>query len=499
MTVHTWTQLVEYNYGIGWIDITTSTVSVSGNVSISSNADNPLAFGDASDSKVSVVVLNNVIGGGDSTGSGIRVTFTIDGTPAEVFVGTIDSQNEDDGGAVVTLDCVGASSLVITTKAYSPAFYLRPIATKTTISSVEDITNSVYAAGLLNYILWSAGGRPYEQAASYTSALFYYSLDQAILAPNWSWGAGEDGWAECQKLAQAGGGQLYQDTLGIVKYKQPINIVSGSPSYTFNSSNYGSATRSRKRGQLATKIICSYTPRLARPLQQVLDDTTPRLIHPGETITITLEPQWPLKSIETSTGLINTDGAGAGLQLATTAIVATDMAGNPILQGATGYTHTLTVRAQQITMTITNTASRPIVSWRIILRGEPITSGETGNVTQGSGAVERTISDNPYIQSAGHATRLANLILRFYSTTRAVVTLSDCVFNPSRTVGEIVNLTVSGWGVSAVAHIILSIDHSESGAKSNYQLAPVGDLPTATEYFLVSTTSVASTSKKVAF
>ena len=202
---------VEWKPSAVWTDITSSVIAVPDGASeLSGGGDQPLAFGDNAESRCTIEVLDTLTAGADVTGTPIRVTFTMDGTAIEAFVGIIQEQQEKTTEATVTFSCAGVAELVRMTKAYSPSFYLRPAATKTTTTSVEDYTDSDYAAGLMNYALWRAGGRPYEQAISYPGAKFYYSLDQAILSPTWSWLAGEDGWAELQKLAQAAGGQLYQ-------------------------------------------------------------------------------------------------------------------------------------------------------------------------------------------------------------------------------------------------------------------------------------------------
>lgn len=499
MAIVTATFTVEWNTG-SWVAITTSVVGVpSGDSQLTSGGDQPLAFGDSAESACTVDVIDTLTAGADVTGRPIRVTFSINAVPVTAFVGVIQEQHEATNDAVVTLSCVGAAAAIRATKAYSPAYYLRPVATKTTVVSVEDPTNAAYVAGLMNYALWLAGGRPYEQAASYPTAAFFYSLDQAMLAPTWSWLAGEDGWGELQKLAQAAGGQIFQDLGGVVRYKHPLNIVGNSPTFLFDATTYGNASRSRKRGQLATKVIVSYLPREARPLQNVIDDSTIRLIHDNETLPFTLEPQWPLKAIETSTGIINTDDATGSEQVTTTALVLTDLVGTIIAQGVGGYTHTLTVAAQRITLAITNDAGRPLVLWRTTVRGEPITAGEAGNITAGSGTVERQVAENPFIQSLGHAKRLANLILAFYASARAAVEVEGCVFDPARFVGEVVSFTATRWSVSAVSHVITKIAHDETGAKAAYTLAPVAGLPAADDYFIVGTTSYTGLTKKVAF
>lgn len=499
MAVVTASTLVEWLVSGSWVDITSSVQHVPDSVSqLTGGSDNPLAFGDSAESTCQVEVIDTLTAGADVTGRPIRVTFGINGSTVRAFVGSIQEQAEESNDATVTFSCVGASEQIRVSKAYSPALYLRPAATQTTALSVEDYTNPAWQAGLMNYVLFRAGGRPYDQAGSYPGAAFYYDLDQAVLTPTWAWVAGEDGWAELQKLAQAAGGQLYQDTLGVVRYKSPLSIVGNSPTFTFDNTIYKSARRSRKRGQLATKVIVSYLPREARPLQQILDDTTPRLIHDGETITFTLEPQWPLKSLEINSGTTDIQGFTGSENLGTQALIVTDLTGEAIAQGVSGYAHQLTCAAQRITISVTNFADRPIVLWRVVLRGEPITAGEAGNVEAGSGTAERQVSDNPYIQSKHHATRLANLILTFYASARAAVELSDCVYDPARTVGEVVGFTASRWSVSGVSHVITRIAPKETGAKADYTIVPVAGLPAVGDYYTVSASAQAGP-KLVAF
>lgn len=468
---------VEWYQSGAWVDITTSVVEVpSVQTAVSTDTSNPLSF-DATSNATADVTVRDTVTPATWENVPIRITFSIAGVPTQTFTGLIVGRTRKSDEATIAFACAGPKALTSATKAYSPAYYLRPVATKTHATSVENIVLTTYAGGLINYILWSAGGRPYAQIGSYPGAAFYYDCDQAVLAPTWSWVAGEDGWAEAQKLAAASGGQLYQNALGVVVYRSPFNVVSGTPTFTFDESVYGAVEEATKIDSVVTKAIVSYIPRAARPLQQVVDDTTPRLIHSGETILIVVEPQWPLLSLENPGGQLSTD-----------ALAITDLAGTPQGQGTPGYTHTVDFKAQRITITVTNTAGKPIMVWRVTLRGEPITAGEAGNVTVGSGTTERQISDNPYIQSAGHATRLAQLVLLFYGTSRAAVTLSGCVFDPSRTIGEVVSLTVTRWSISAASYLTLSIDTSDTGMQSSYTLCPIANIPDSSAFFLIGPT-----------
>src|SRR6185312_16223160 len=130
----------------------------------------------------------------------IRYTTWMDADTSKTFTGIIIRRTRDMNK--MTLDATGMKALIAATKAYSPSFPRRPVATKTTASSIENPATAGYIAGQINYLLWASGGRPYEQSGSYPLATFYYSCDHAILSPDWSWAAGEDSWAECLQLAK---------------------------------------------------------------------------------------------------------------------------------------------------------------------------------------------------------------------------------------------------------------------------------------------------------
>lgn len=479
---------VEWKPAGSWADISAQILDVKGGSELTGNRDNALAFGDSSDSKASVEVKDSLAASAWAR-TPIRVTFTINAGSGKAFAGIITGRDRE--GAKMRFSCTGYAELIRATKAYSPPFYLRPVATKTTAASVEDPTSGSYQAGLINWILWQAGGRPIEQnfnGTYQTAAKFWYSCDQAALAPKWSWAAGEDGWAECQKLAQASGGQMFQASDGTVCYRQPYGYADASPLYLFNEDVYsGEPTETASAMKLSTSVRCSYVTRAERPMQKVAEDSTPRQIYPGAVETITVEPSWPITTLEAETnGSLKSD-----------AIQATFGSGEKAVLG-THYTATAVVQAHQVILTITNTSAYPIQLWGYVLKGKPIMASESGSVVVGSGNDQRTIDDNPYIQSEQHARRLANLYLLYYSTPRPVRTIRRCVFDPSRTVGEVVSLTISRWGIVAQPHIILSIQHDETGLFSDYQLAYVGDLPKASDYFQIGP-SYSGQSKKITY
>jgi hypothetical protein len=364
---------------------------------------------------------------------------------------------------------------------YSQAFFRRPVATETTVSSTENPAAGGYAAGLINWLLWQAGGRPNEQAGSYPAADFYYTCDQAILAPDWSWIAGENGYEEARKLVRCAGGQLYQSADGVIAYKQPLAIV-GTPTYTFTASVYGDISEEGSADALAASVTCSFTPRSLRVRQTVIDDDTPRVVAGSGSLTIDLEPRWPCRS-------------GSYVTPTTDQFKATFFDGRAVGAGAGGYTLTLTTYAQRVTIAITNNSSLPFIVNRIKIDAEPITAGEQGMVTVGSGQPTRTLEDNIYVQNKNHAERLAGMALAFFGSVRNVRTLSGCPYDVARLVDETVNLSSAELGLASAPHLITAIRHSDTGAAAEYTLVDTAGLPQTADYWLVKSASQSGTKK----
>jgi hypothetical protein len=467
-----------------WVAVAAGSVlNVSGSWETSGNDQNGIAFGSDTDATITADLL---LSEWANTGHmiPIRYTTTMDADTTRTFTGVITkrSRNLDS----MTVDAEGIKTLIAATKGYSPAFARRPVATKTTASSVDDTSNAGYKGGLINWMLWTSGGRPYEQSGTYPTATFYYSCDHALLAPDWSWAAGEDAWSECLRLAKDSGGQMYQDANGVVRYRQVMGYGSETASETLTASDYATVEEVTDPGKVyATKITCQYVPRRRLGQQLVVDDTTPRHVENGETATIVVEPQNPIASLDTATST----------QLKADSLVVAQLDGTRVAQGASGYTHTLDIKAARVTITITNASGKPFTVWRVKLTGDPIVASEAGSISAGSGTVERVLEQSPYIQSRSAAQRIAEMTLAFYAAARPTVTVSGCVHKPNRAIGTAINVTVSEWSMTAQRHVILSIDHDQTGIEAGYTLADVSDLPTSDQFFILGTTYTSGQNK----
>jgi hypothetical protein len=155
----------------------------------------------------------------------------------------------------------------------------------------------------------------------------------------------------------------------------------------------------------------------------------------------------------------------------------------------------LTTYAQRITLSITNNSSLPFIVNRIKIDAEPITAGEQGMVTVGSGQPTRTLEDNVYVQTKAHAERLAGMALAFFGAVRTLRTLSGCPYDVNRLVDETVGLTSAALGLSSAPHLITAIRHSDTGTEAEYTLVDTAGLPQTADYWLVQAAVQAGTKK----
>lgn len=469
--------LVELYYSGAWHSVAAGDVlSVEGKWEISGNRNNAIAFGDDTDASMDVGFVYSVWANLAHLGPIRYTTINSDDTTAKTFTGVITRMHR----TLVDCDvgCEGLKVLIAATKIYSTMFERRPAATKTTATSIEDPSSGSYRGGLINYALWTCGGRPYEQAGSYPSAVFYYSCDQAALAPPYAWLAGEDTWDECLKLARASGAQMYQDASGVVRFKQVLGYAGVTATDSIGLDDYAEIEATTDPDVLqGNKWTCQYLPRRRLGTQQVADDTTPYHVEPGASVDIVIEPENPLVALETQ--------AADATQLRPEALVVASLDGSRLAQGVSGYTHSFDFKAARVTITITNASSRAATVWRVVLRGDPVVAAEAGSISAGSGSVERTIEQSVYIQRRSDAQRLAEMYATFYAAARANVRITGCVHKPSRYVGQTVNLSVGPWSMTNVAHVILDIEHGETGLRADYELAYVGDLPDSSQFYIV--------------
>lgn len=486
MSVDTSSYTVQYKSGSSWVTIPAGQVE---RVSVSSPAaggDNPLTFGDDARAEAKISLRNDAITD-LARDTSFRVKFARASTDVYAHYGGLYSLDRTLG--TVQVATKGYADRISRTKAYTPAFYRRPIATKTTSSSIEDPTNASYRGGLINYLLWQAGGRPAAQDSTYTTALFYYTCDQALLAPTWSWTAGDDAYAACLELAKAGGGQLFQDETGIVTYHNPLWFAGATPSFTFGPGDYASdISYSIRPESVANAYLCQYMGRAARPIQEVYNDQPFLTLAVGETQALDLDLTHPVSTLETN--------GGGGNTLLTSALNVAYLDGAIVPQSSTaGYVHNVVVAAQRVTLTIGNYSNRPFKIYRVTLRGTPIVATEGGSVRYGTGTT-KNIPQNVFIQSRTQAARIAQLYGLYAGTARRVFSFT-AAFDPAKLVGQRGALTVSQWSLSSLPVVIIDRQIDETGQLCKYRVVDVSNVPVASDLFLIGSNNYAGLTKKI--
>lgn len=359
----------------------------------------------------------------------------------------------------------------------------RPIATQTTISSVEDLSLSTNRTGLINIALWMCGGRPWEQRLSYPSALFFYRCTTALIGPEYTWTPGDSPWEVIRRLCRAAGGQIYQDGEGTICYVDPITLATGTPLFTFTDEALSQEQRAAqgKAGyediqleidSLAsiTGASCAFVSRRVQGEQTIYEDATPRQIAAGAVLTLNCDTQLPLYSL------------GAATCDAVVIRTATQATTSQVAVAATLGS------AQRVTVTITNTLAEPVMVDALRIAGRPVSAGEEGSASYstGTGRVV-SIEDSAYVQSERHAAQLCRMVYEAEANGGQIYILSGCSYDPDRFVGEVIGLTSSELGVAALRCRIVRIE--ADGIWMSVTLAPLGSLPTRDSVHLIGAVS----------
>ena len=485
-------------------------VSISGDTSATDNDSNAVAFGSPSDSSATVEVEDYAISGTYLSNPYwinrlVRISLGFDTSDFVVVyqgpITSIDKSNE-----TITYNLGSSLDFLNLVKIHTPIYYRRPIATKTTIATQENPDLGGYVGGLLNLMLWRAGGRPLEQKGlNYNeddySWRFWYSLEQSLVTPDFTWLSGENAKDEIFSMVRATGGQLYQALDGVVRFVQPLSfgdITNYSSYYVFTDSVFDGYSEHLEAGEDLTKVSLTFTPRRVDPEQELIEDTTPRFFAPGEYKWIELAAQNPVWNY---LGLIpyNQQTAVNNMQYF-------------LLDGrvAIPYIYDIVTNAGQLTIGISNSDNdSPMVLNSIKIKGRPLGVADEQTATYDAGysffgysdLPARNLENNPYVQNQAHAERLVRMYYDFYAERKATITLDNVQYDPDRYVGELVQLNTR-YNLNNPAltiYRITSISHSNLGTTMSVGLVKVSALPSRDEMFIIGGTYAAGTVKKLSY
>ncbi len=476
---------------IAWETIPGAAIkNIRGATQTSGNDANGLAFGLASSPSLSFEVATSDLVGMSFNWSAnwyrakVRVLFGYVGAAqTKCFEGLLVSRTR--GFPITSFELRGYDLFLEELKLHTSASYRRPIATKTTATSIENPLYPGYGAGSINYAFWMAGGRPYAQATSYPSAAFYYDCDFGAFAPEFSWFSGESALEECLRLVQSAGGQIYQGSDGILRYVNPLALaVAGGETFTYTKAHYQPwPTEKARTGEQVGTITCDYTSRYVAAMQEVHQDTTFRVIAAGAYEDVTFDIEVPVWSYIFTGGSWRTQD-----------IVARYFDG----RAASPSVMVLEAYAQRVTLRITNTSDLPIGVSLVTIMGQPLAAGGSGSVSFGSGAPERKLPDLVQVQSKEHAEQLVHMVHDFYSPLLPIITL-ETYFDGNRYVGEHVLLAYTELGFSAAPCRIVAIRHDRTGTRASVDLVVTTGMPALSELFLVGTINYTEQSKKLGY
>jgi hypothetical protein len=423
----------------------------------------------------------------------IRISVSYSGSDwVERFRGVIMSRSR--GQHRGQWQCRGYDALIEGVKLRTELLYNRLIATPTTASSVEDSTSGSYSAGWVNRIFWGCGGRPFEQAGSYPTALFYYSVPYASpFGPEWYWLDGENMWNELQVLCKACGGQVYQGVDGVVRYVEPLSLAAGGATYTYtdaaltaaqrasnNASSYGDINDRESILTVLSAVVCPYTSRKLQGAQRVYQDGKPKRIKPSTTISLDLDTQVPILTSDIQT-------LRSTLQLTVKAAVART---GRTCSAAECVVVVTGKAAQRVSITVQNTLTDPIDLNLIEITARPLTAEEPETARYSSGAVLPypreldVIGENPAIQTRRHAEMLCRMLWDFHGTSRPVISLSRCALDSRRYVGELINLTSAALSYSNLLCRIIAIRPDSTGFMDVEVASAVG-LPIRSQQLII--------------
>jgi hypothetical protein len=448
---------VEILPGTAWVDVSADVVEVSGDYRVSAGTGDGIGFGLAENPTQRIRIAPEAYDY-DWDRVPVRISLGFEDDNALHFLGLIEARSESDPAG--EWEAIGYQELIRTAgELRTPLYKRRPVFTATTASSIEDPEDVAYSAGLGNHILWHAGGRPLEQSGTYPDPLFYYSCQQAILAPEYTWLNGGDPASALDELCRVAGGVVYQDQAGVVRYVEPFQLATGATVLHYTDAEgaadeatriaddlrqYGSIRRTARGRRTAPDVVrASFIERSAQTTQVVYQTDAPRVtdqeeptIGPSDTAFVTVDLDRPC--LEVSEARVVVGGRG-GLR------------GRPL------------VAADEVTVSYADTVLLP--RYR-----------------------ELTIPDSVYLATRGHAERLTHLYWDLYHEVRPVVELGGCGFDPTLELNAGVLLTNARLGITAAEYRVIGIRAGRTGVSMDLTLAPTAGLPVAEDFFILGTT-----------
>jgi len=473
-----------------------------------------------------------------------RITYT------PTFAGFIETRLEDI--ATVTFQCAGFLKYLEYYKHITPLWKNHPVATQVPdpaypmssgwaayVDQQDPTTVSGYATGTLNKIFWILGGRPYKYKAYLDSIAyvprFWYDCDHAPIVPQFTWLNQENIAEDAAMLASAAGGQITQDSYGIVRFINPHSFTKDFSGVTLTDSHFSQLTVAEESATTFGKAVVTFTPRYLGANKSVFEGSIGVYLQYNEEYTHEIELQQPVDRLTNPTyyasGLAyGASGGYFGVDEYINSrdfITAVDYTGEttstnlkvPRLStlyypkyvysgGAWTVEQDMTrIPAQYLNVKVFNDDPvRSLYLAQITLFGVAVEASEqitirrdipiqySGLVEAGvipSGFREVTLSENPYIQSRDQANKLLDVVSYLHKRPRPEHTVVDAIYNASIKLGDRIRILSNAYNVDGYFKVV-GINVKKAGAFMDLTCVDVSDIYPRSSFYIIGSGYVGS-------
>jgi hypothetical protein len=485
----------------------------------SGNVDNPLTFGDTSESDASLTLFWSApLASAITPDTPLKIELGYSGNNIEAFEGVSESDTWTWSDATLRLRLTGYAALVARCKKPTPLYIRRRAFTRTTISSVENPAAVGYRAGYGNRLLWDAGGRPIDQAVTYAAdpaRKFWYACDEALIEIPYAWAlSGEDHWTQLQEAARAAGGQIVQRQDGVIQYWNPFHLTDDIPATPWHLDETrfdqgGELTRTRSYYEGCGTQIVRYTQRAVQAEQEIYKLDRMRIIPAGGgpgsgvygEVVIPIKTQYPIArcaGLDAGATVILANWVGASIIDFANAQI------TPAQNGATGNSIHYIVdqglgrdAAQDFAIRVRSTWPRPLQLHDFRLRGYPLMAVLQGEARDGTEEPERTWTEGELMQDEVQATRFAAMSRAFYGQQRPIWEQRKAFYDPRVQKGDWIEVSNSRFGLDHEPFTIVELAPTDDGRFMDLRLLPMAGIPRRDEFYRVGQTYGATWSKKM--
>ncbi len=464
-------------------------------------------------------------------------------TYSPVFSGFIEARSED--LTTVTFRCSGFIKYLEYYRQVTPLWKDHPVATRIPdpeypvtsgwvgyVESQNPQTLSGFYTGTLNKIFWTLGGRPYKykpyfELTQYVPR-FYYDCDDAPIVPRFTWLNQEDIAEDAAMLAAAAGGQITQDTNGVVQFLNPHSFSKEFSGLTLTDRHFSQITVAEESATTFGKVVATFTPRYLGANRSVFEGPIGVYLPYNQEYTHEIELQQPVERLTNPTyyasGLsYGASGVYFGIDEYINTrdfITAVDYTGETASTNLkvprisdlyypryvySGQSWTVEqdptrVPAQYLNVKVfNNDPARALYLAQITLFGVAVEASEqitvkrdipiqfSGLVQAGvipSGFREVTISENPYIQSREQVNRMLDVVTYLHKRPRPQHTLVNVVYNPSLKLGATIRIISSYYGIDGYFKIVRLASRGV-GALVDLTCVDVSDILPRSEFFII--------------